>query len=363
MRGRHRRHPGRWQHLLHAARHDPQTHAAMHAWLHEFEARVFYGIDEGWAWRRGRQSLRARLTWVFVLLALLAVLLWQCVPAWPLRIAGSVALVLAAHLVLRRMLLPLWVLGLGVAAFGRGDLKHRIPVRRRDEIGALAARFNQMADDLGGMLDAKRALLLAISHELRSPITRARLNLELLEDTPQREALVQDLALMRDLIEGLLERERLDAGHSALLLQPADWPAWVGEVIERRFAAARIQVEIAGDLPPMQLDRMRIQLLMGNLLDNALRHNEPANGQVQLTVAAGARGVDLCVRDFGAGVPEEALAQLGQPFFRPDASRSRASGGVGLGLSLCRLIAEAHGADLDIANAAPGLAVCVRFPT
>jgi signal transduction histidine kinase len=118
---------------------------------------------------------------------------------------------------------------------------------------------------------------------------------------------------------------------------------------------------VAADLPSVEADRMRIQLLLGNLLDNALRHNEPANGNVRLTVTQERDSVLLSVRDFGAGVPDEALDQLGQPFFRPDSSRSRASGGVGLGLSLCKLIATAHGSSLELRNARPGLEASVLF--
>jgi len=333
----------------------------MHAWLHEFEARMAYGMDKRWAWQRRRHSLSRELTLVFILLALATGLLARFVGTWPWLLVGGLAASLAAYALVRHMLRPLWRLGLGVAAFGRGDLEHRIPVRRRDEIGALAARFNQMADDIVGMLDAKRGLLLAISHELRSPITRARLNVELLPEGPEQRALVQDLALMRDLIEALIERERLGAGHSALLLQDVDWPPCVEALIEKRFAAERaagdLLVNIEPGLPASLVDRMRMELLIGNLLDNALRHNERANGAVRLNLSRAGQGVRIEVRDFGSGVPEESLAQMGEPFYRPDESRSRASGGVGLGLSLCKLIASAHGSELSIRNAGPGLEI------
>ena len=107
---------------------------------------------------------------------------------------------------------------------------------------------------------------------------------------------------------------------------------------------------------------MRIELLLGNLLDNALRHNDDAQDQIELSVRTEAQGVRLTVRDHGPGVSEASLAQLGEPFYRPDESRGRGSGGVGLGLSLCKLIAKAHGADLVIENAQPGLQVSVLFP-
>ncbi|HEY1392164.1 MAG TPA: ATP-binding protein [Methylibium sp.] len=349
---------------------DGDAHAALHQWLREFEARAVYGLDERWAWRRrGRLSLGGRLTLVFLLLAgagsMLVHYTLQRSAAWPWLALGGLLLAVLAYASVRHMLRPMRALGWGVAAFGRGDLKHRIRVRHRDEIGALAARFNRMADDIQAMLDGKRALLLAISHELRSPITRARLNAELLEEGTTREALVRDLALMRDLVEGLLERERLDSGHSALLLQDTDWTELVQDLIDRRYGAplaeGALLLELEPALPTARLDRMRIQLLIGNLLDNALRYNERERGAVRLSLKRDGKSLLLAVRDYGPGVAEDALAQLGLPFFRPDESRTRASGGVGLGLNLCRLIAAAHGAQLEIRNADPGLEVAVRF--
>ena len=336
----------------------------MHAWLREFEARAYYGLDGSrrrWPWQRGRRSLGIQLTLTFVILAAIAALLARYATDWVWVVLGCEALTVLAYVAVRRTLRPLWALGLGVAAFGRGDLAHRIPVGRRDEIGALAARFNQMADDINGMLDAKRALLLAISHELKSPITRARLNAELLGEGPQQQALVQDLGLMRDLIDGLIERERLDAGHEALKLEDADWQGWIEALLKKRFSDRPLHVDIDPNLPPQRLDRMRIELLLSNLIANALRH-DPA-GPIELSVRREeGQGVRLSMRDHGPGVPEEALERLGEPFYRPDDSRSRASGGVGLGLSLCKLIAQAHRGELMIENARPGLRVSVLFP-
>lgn len=366
MKGRDHRHShGRahWRRLAHRLGRDPHSHAALHAWLHEFEARKYYGLEEQGMWvRPGTLAARLLLFFVMATSAAVSLAMWL-LPQQPGWFAlAALVLLLFVHLALRRTLWPLWRLGFGVAAFGRGDLQQRIPVRRRDEIGALAARFNRMAEDIGAMLDAKRGLLLAISHELKSPITRARLHAELMEEGPTRNALVADLGLMRDLIDGLIERERLDAGHSALLLQAAHWPVWVAALVDRRFHAADLKIAIADDLPAQQLDRMRIELLLGNLLDNALRHNDDTRGPVELNVRREGQGVRLTVRDQGPGVADASLAQLGEPFYRPDESRSRGSGGVGLGLSLCKLIAKAHGAELLIENAHPGLRVSVIFP-
>ncbi|RZL02812.1 MAG: HAMP domain-containing histidine kinase [Rubrivivax sp.] len=321
--------------------------------------------------RRFRHSLGARLAFIFLLLGGAGgVLVYHTVQqhlGWGWMLAGLWLLTLLAYGSIRRMLWPLRALSHGAAALGRGELAHRIRVFHRDEIGDVADRFNRMADDIQAMLDAKRELLLAISHELRSPLTRARLNAELLDEGPSQQAVVHELGQMRDLIEDLLERERLDSGHSALRLEEAHWPDLVAELLRRRFAdavdAGQLRADLASELLAMSLDITRVQVLLGNLLDNALRHHDAAQGPVVLTIGVlPAGGVRLTVRDHGPGVPDEALPKLGQPFFRPDSARTRGSGGVGLGLSLCKQIAQAHGGTLALRNARPGLEACVDLP-
>ena len=184
---------------------------------------------------------------------------------------------------MRRLLRPLDDIRAGALRFGAGDFAQPIPVRhpaRPDELGELAATINTMGGDIRQMLDAKRALLLAISHELRSPLTRARLNTELLPETPDvqpaRDALLRDLGQMRDLITDLLESERLASPHAALHLEPVDLAALVGEVVASLDGAPTVQQTFAANLPTPMLDRTRMRLLLRNLLDNALRHSADA---------------------------------------------------------------------------------------
>jgi signal transduction histidine kinase len=256
-----------------------------------------------------------------------------------ITLGGLLVLTLAAYAYVRRMLRPLQSIGEGVARFGRGDFGQPIPLVRRDELGDLSERINQMATSLHGMLDAKRALLLAISHELRSPLTRARVN-----------------AVISDLLEG----ERLATGHAALQTESVDPAALVRELVATQFAQVPLTLELDGSLPPLQADPMRLKLLLRNLIDNALRHSAGAarSPVVSLSIEADGR-IALAVRDFGPGVSEEQLQRLAEPFYRPDSARTRAGGGVGLGLYLCRLVAQAHGGELRIRRAEPGLDVAL----
>ncbi len=115
-------------------------------------------------------------------------------------------------------------------------------------------------------------------------------------------------------------------------------------------------------MPCLQLDPTRIRLLVRNLLDNALRHSAGASAAPQITVHWTDGQLSIAVRDFGTGVEENQLPNLGQPFFRPDAARTREGGGVGLGLYLCRLVAQAHGGSFAVRNAHPGLAIEIALP-
>ncbi len=285
-------------------------------------------------------------------------------------LAALLIITLLAYLYVRRLLRPLDDIRAGAQRFGTGDFGQAIPVRhpkRPDELGQLASTINTMGADIQQMLDAKRALLLAISHELRSPLTRARLNTELLPDTadvqPSREALLRDLALMRDLVTDLLESERLASPHVALQREPTDLAELVREVLSSLPDGPSVTLNLAADLPMLPLDGTRMRLLLRNLLDNALRNNVAADGAavqaVEVNVQRPPQGVRITVRDYGSGVDEAALPHLAQPFYRPDTARERSRGGVGLGLYLCKLVAQAHGGSMTISNAQPGLEVSV----
>jgi signal transduction histidine kinase len=280
---------------------------------------------------------------------------------------------LAAWAYLRHLLRPLSDISAGAKRFGSGDFSEPIAVKRRDELGDLAADVNAMAANIHSMLEAKRNLLLAISHELRSPITRARLNSELLDESgptgTRRAALLRDLQEMASLITDLLESERLGAGHSALQREWADPVALARDVVdafEASHTGARVALKLEAELADVSLDPARIRLLLRNLLDNAWRHSGSGAMPPELQVALEGPWLVYTVSDHGPGVPAEVLSHLAQPFYRPDRSRDRETGGVGLGLYLCKQVALAHGGSLDISNRSgagdSGLQVRVQLP-
>jgi len=277
-------------------------------------------------------------------------------------VAALLVITALAYLAVRHLLRPLDAIGAGVAAYTEGRFAQPIAQfapkgrLRDDELGALATRIDGMAGSLAGMLEAKRTLLLAISHELRSPLTRARVNAELLDETPEREALLRDLAEMRDLVATLLESERLQQGHAALQAAPLDLAALLRTLAADEDLALDLGVEPA----LTALDETRVKLMLRNLVTNARRHAVGASAPPVLFLRPEPDGRwALGLRDHGPGVPQDQLSRLGEPFHRPDAARTRSAGGVGLGLHLCRQVAQAHGGELRLRNAQPGLEVAM----
>jgi signal transduction histidine kinase len=328
------------------------SHPRRTAWRRRHEESHDDGSDGDW-WLSRTTADGHRVTFG------LGSVTWQRHPrsiGW-FTLAALLLLTAAAYLYVRRLFLPLDDIRAGALRFGQGDFATPIPLRRADELGDLAAQVNTMAADLQRMLDAKRGLLLAISHELRSPLARARLNAELVAEGAERDALLRDLAEMRDLVTDLLESERLASGHAALQREPCD----LNELIRAQLGGSAVDLDLAPGLPPLPLDRVRLRLLLRNLVDNALHHGAAARRPLVSTALDGGEAV-LRVRDFGAGVADEQLPHLADPFYRPDAARSRAAGGVGLGLHLCRLVAQAHGGRIVLRNAQPGLDVGVWLP-
>lgn len=261
------------------------------------------------------------------------------------------------YIVTRWLFRPIDEIQRGVKAIGEGDLDHRIERHRNDELGELTDNVNAMADQISDMLEAKRQLLLAISHELRSPLTRSRVNLALLDKSRAQQEIERDIAAMEQLITELLESERLNTRHASLQLESCRLDQQVNDTLARDFPHERFVVE----LQPVTLsvDVVRIRLLLRNLLGNALTHSRSGDPCPEVLLCKENGQVVLEVRDHGAGIAAEHLPYLTEPFYRADPSRQRKTGGYGIGLYLCRMIAEAHGGQLEISSQ-PGVGTRVR---
>ena len=274
-----------------------------------------------------------------------------------------IALLVVFYHATKRIFRPIETIEQGIRKIGDGDLEHRIVVCRQDELGMLANSINTMAQDIQRMLEAKRQLLLAISHELRSPVTRAKVSVAMLEDEKQRSDIDRELNEVERLIEELLETERLSSQHRILNTSSVDLVNLIKELLAEKFDGKPIEVNMPDSEIRLDIDAARIKLLIKNLMDNALRYNPSGGHPAQLSMTVTDKEVTIQVRDFGEGIDEQHLPHLTEPFYRVDPSRRRETGGYGLGLYLCRMIAEAHGGKLQIeSQKGQGTKVTVTLP-
>ena len=274
------------------------------------------------------------------------------------------AILAAAFFALRHILRPVKLLNTGVEQVGRGNLKHRVPLKNADEFRDLAAAFNDMTARIEDMLQTKDQLLLDISHELRTPITRMKVALEFLPESRARKSLQADIVEMEKMVGGILETARLRHKYAELKKQPTDLVA----LLKQTAAAFEKQPPgiVTVDLPQeviLQVDPHQIKTVFENLLSNAFKYCEPESDPVKISLERRATDVIVRVEDHGIGIPQEELAHIFEPFYRVDKSRSKDTGGYGLGLSLCKTIMEAHEGKIEVqSRLKEGTTVCLFFP-
>ena len=265
------------------------------------------------------------------------------------------------YMLIRRMFRPIAVISQQVGKIGAGELDKAIEIQGEDELAQLARGINEMSAQIKSMLESKAALLLAISHELRSPITRMRVNLELLDDSDIRNSLIEDTREMEHLVSNILESERLNTNYAPLNRSQMDLAETIEDVVKDFFPMENIRQELTP--ASVFFDKVRMRLLIKNLLDNACRYSANENTAVEIKLEHQSDSLVLQVSDQGPGIAEEDLRHITEPFYRADAARQRITGGYGLGLYLCRLIVEAHAGSIEIQSSpGDGTRVIVRLP-
>jgi len=273
------------------------------------------------------------------------------VSPWP-----WVALTLSLLLVLffvhgrtRKLFRPLAELSDAVERVSHGQFNIQFKRQHKDELGLLMDRFQAMAVRIAGMIRDKEQLLLDVSHELRSPLARAKVALELLPAGNGRANLETDLREMEAMVSQLLESARLERGGSSV--QREEVPVRV--LVERalaRVAKGSVEVRISGIAgATVWVDPERAVTAVRNLIENAVKYTELKGGSpTPVEVSWSEVPVEILIRDHGIGIPESELSRVSEPFYRVDRSRTKSTGGFGLGLSLARRIIEAHGGTLKL---------------
>jgi signal transduction histidine kinase len=250
-------------------------------------------------------------------------------------------------------------------AFGSGRLEVRAEMDRSDELGEVGRAFDEMADRVGQLLRSEKELIANVSHELRTPLARIRVALDLAAEgdaSVARESLgeiAEDLAELESIVDDVLMAARLSlregtpggATEPPLRAQRVD----VASVLKKsvaKFQSAHperpVHADLPADLPLIQADPVLLRRVVDNLLDNAHKYTEERDRPIDLQAEADSARVTIWVRDRGMGIAKEDLSRVFEPFFRTDRSRTRATGGLGLGLALARRIVVAHGGTLKL---------------
>lgn len=251
--------------------------------------------------------------------------------------------IIGAYLLLRRILLPVKWLGKGVSRVSQGNFDFVIPEKREDELGELIRSFNFMTRRISEMIKSRDQLLQDVSHELRSPLTRAKVALEMLSPDERTRSIHEDLTEMEKMIFEILESERIKYLNGKLDLKVID-------IIEFVNQAAN---EVGNSQPgiskiprtksiKIQLDPDRIKIVVKNILENAIKYTDPLSKPIELGYWENEKEIAITFSDQGKGISKADLQFIFEPFYRADKSRSRKTGGYGLGLALCKKIMEAH---------------------
>ena len=276
----------------------------------------------------------------------------------------STLILTGAYFFMRLILGPLKWLTEGVEQISKGNLEHQVPAKRRDELAELAKAFNAMTQQIKKMLHAKERLMLDVSHELRSPLTRLKVALEFLPEGATKESLKEDVAMMESMITEILETARLRDGYARLNLKEIDLVALVRSIIAG-FAGSSPEVA-ARDMPasmPFVVDPELCKTVLKNIITNAVKYSGNDKGSVNVSLLHKPGFVVIEVRDHGVGIPEEDLPYIFEPFYRVEKSRSQIIKGYGLGLNLCKTIMEAHKGKIDIKSSLEkGTTVTLYFP-
>ncbi len=276
---------------------------------------------------------------------------------WGGLLAVAIAL-LWTFVLSRRILAPVRALTLAAKRLGQRDFSHRVNFRDKGELGDLARTFNYMADDLERAEKLRRNLVADTAHELRTPLSNIQGYLEAIRDGVVKpdaatiQSLYEEAILLSRLVDDLQELALAEAGELKLVRQAED----VTQIIKRAVDAVQVQTstkgisivaDLPGGIPPCDIDSHRISQVLNNLLDNAVAHT-PKDGTITVAARQQSKWVEISVTDTGEGIPAEELSNIFERFYRIDKSRSRATGGHGLGLTIAKRLIEAHGGKIEV---------------
>lgn len=286
-----------------------------------------------------------------------------------LLVTGLLAFLLARHLGR-----PIQTLRQGTRQLAAGNYALRMSQHGRDELGELTHDFNQLAARLQQNETARKQWIADIAHELRTPLSILQGEIEALQDGINQPdagtlaSLHQEVSHLQRLVNDLYDLSMSDSGALSYHKESCDLAALLEETLTLHgsmLQEAGLQVDTLGITQQpliVQGDRQRLQQLFKNLLENSLRYTDKP-GQLRVTTRLLRDSAQVCFQDSAPGVPEDALSRLFERLYRVETSRNRATGGAGLGLSICHNIVAAHGGSISASHSPlGGLEICILLP-
>lgn len=258
-----------------------------------------------------------------------------------------VAVVLLVAMAARSTVRPLTELARAANSLSRNLRSPPVPETGPTEVREAAQAFNAMQSRIRSGIEERERFLAAVSHDLKTPLTRMRLRTEMMTDAPLQAQLRTDVDDMLQLLDGTLDFLRGKAVEE--VPQRVDLVALVESLVEDYQGVGTVTLQ-APDALQWSCRPKAIKRALTNLIDNALKYG----GQAHVVLAAGPSGVEVLVQDKGPGLPEDELQKVFEPFYRVEHSRNRDTGGAGLGLAIVRQIAQSHGGDVQLSNRAEG---------
>lgn len=272
---------------------------------------------------------------------------------WPSRLIGVLGILLVSVAVLslvavRSIVRPLRELRTAAEGLGRDIHRSPLPIKGPTEVSETAKAFNTMQSRLKSYFDDRARILAAVSHDLKTPLTRLRLRTDLLEDKILRHKFQTDLQDMESMVNATLDFMR--GVQTQEPTQPVNLMALLDSISENALEVGH-DVQVVGNITaPYEGKPIALKRCIENLVENAVRYGERAI----IRIEEDDKSVIISFLDEGPGIPQEKLEAVFDPFLRLESSRAKKSGGTGLGLGIARNIAKAHGGDLQLANRPEG---------
>ncbi len=290
--------------------------------------------------------------------------IWQILAV--ILTAGLVCYALASYLTA-----PIGKLRRATREFAKGDLQTRLNIKRRDELGELAREFDEMAERIETLVTSEKRLTQDISHELRSPLARMNVALELARaksndaTKPMIERIETESNRLNEMISRLLVLSKLETGSETFDRREIN----LTKIFEQTVADANFEAQAIGkavkiiETTPVKVfgNEILLRSAIENVLRNAVRYTKDETA-VEVKLSNGSKRALISVRDFGAGVPEAEIEKLFRPFYRVHAARERKTGGIGLGLAIAERAVHAHQGSIKARNTENGLAVEISLP-